>query len=606
MGFKDIFVGPKITQLTTDNLKEMFIFSFERIKNEKENINKINVFPVPDQDTGTNIFRTLEGIKKSIENKKFNNIKEISDSILDAALSSAQGNSGVIYTGFLAGFLPTFNENPITAQKLAVAFKNGAERAKEAIQNPKEGTVLDVIFAARDSVSKSVEQNKDNIFDILKQATKEANEALLETREKMGVLKKANVVDAGGLAFLMILESWIEAISGKKVKEKIQRESEKTKKFVQIISQRYEVVALIKNPNLPEKEIREKLKNLGNCLDIVSISNRMKIHIHTDYPEDVKSVIRSIGEIESMREEDMAKEIRGEESVKKVLIGIVTDEIADLTQKIVERYQIEVIPFKINWPEEGKNLPEQNIYQKMREAQKRNITKLPKTSQASPKEFLKVYQKQLERFEKVLCITLSSKISGGYNSAIQAREMLPEKQKNKVYVLDSYQATCGQALLVLKAIELIQSQMEIDEVVKELKKEIPKIHLYGFMADPKWLEWGGRMSHRLANWVKRFQKIHLFPFIGIKKGEVKPIGITRAEDLSEGLFKQIEKDSKKARKEGKQIRVVITHCDNLEDAKKLKERLKEIKAEVSFINLTGSVVGVHVGPGSLIAAWTAL
>jgi DegV family protein with EDD domain len=280
----------------------------------------------------------------------------------------------------------------------------------------------------------------------------------------------------------------------------------------------------------------------------------------------------------------------------------VTDEIADLLPKIAEKYQIEVVPYKIDWPE-GKNLGGDNIYQKMREAEKSGIKNLPKTSQASPKEFLEVYQKQLEKFDKVLCIPLGSKLSGGYNSACQAKEMLPEEQRNKVYVLDSFQATGGQALLILKAIELIQSQMEINEVIRELKKWIQEVRLYGFMADPKWLEWGGRLSPKLANWIRRFQKIHLYPFIGLKQGEVKPIGITRAKDLVEGLFKQIEKDSKKIRKQGKKIRVVITHCDNLEDAERLKVRLKEIKAEVSFINLTSPVVGVHVGPGSLTAAW---
>jgi len=85
------------------------------------------------------------------------------------------------------------------------------------------------------------------------------------------------------------------------------------------------------------------------------------------------------------------------------------------------------------------------------------------------------------------------------------------------------------------------------------------------------------------------------------------MGIARAKDLSEALFKLIEKNSKKMRKQGKKIRVVITHCDNQEGAKRLKKMLKErIKAEVSFVSLTGSVVGVHVGPGSLIAAWIAM
>ena len=93
--------------------------------------------------------------------------------------------------------------------------------------------------------------------------------------------------------------------------------------------------------------------------------------------------------------------------------------------------------------------------------------------------------------------------------------------------------------------------MEIILVIEELKKEIPKICLYAFITDPKWLEWGGRLSSKLANWIRKFQKMGLYPFIGLKKGEVKPMGVTRARGLAEGLFKQIEKDSKKTRKKGK-------------------------------------------------------
>jgi len=588
--------------LTQEELKRMMLLSYKRIEENKEQINKINVFPVPDQDTGSNMAKTLLGIKEAIEGKEFKNLSEISEAALDGALTSAQGNAGVIYVGFLASFLPLLDKNPVGAKKLAIAFEKGAERARKSIQNPKEGTILDVIDTASQTFKEESEKEKD-IVNIFKKVTEKAKEALLATREKMEIFKKANVVDAGGLGFLMILESYLEALEGeKKEVKKEEKPSEKIKRFVQILSNRYEIVSLIENPKFNENIVQEKLKKLGDSIDVVKIGNRMKLHIHTDYPDEVRDVIKQSGQILELRTEDMAKEVVGEPSVRKVSIGIVTDDISDLTKKIIERYQIEVVPFKIDWPE-GKNFPGENIYQKMREAEKQGIKNLPKTSQASPKEFLEAYQKQLKKFEKVLCITLSSKISGGYNSTIQAREILPEEQRKKVFVFDSLQGSGGQSLLILRAIELIQGQMEINEVIEELKKEIPKIYLYGFMADPKWLEWGGRLSPKLANWIKRFQKIHFYPFIGLKQGEVKPMGVTRAKDLPEGLFKQIEKDSKKVRKQGKKIRVVITHCDNLKDAQRLKEKLKEIKTEVSFINLTGSVVGVHVGPGSLIAAW---
>lgn len=592
--------------LTQEEIKKMLIFSYKRVEREKENINKINVFPVPDQDTGSNLAATLKGIKEKIENKDFKNVEELCSAALDGALESAQGNAGVIYTGFLAGFLPVLNKNPVDTKKFSQAFEAGAKRAKQAIQNPKEGTILDVINAAT-LVFKENSQTEQEFTNLFEMAIEKANEALLATREKMEIFKKANVVDAGGFGFLIILESYLEALkpeSAKKEKEKMKK-SEQVKKFVQILSNRYEVVALIESPEMEEKEIREKLTRWGNCLDIVQAQNKMKIHIHTDYPEEVKKILINLGEVRTLKEQDMAREVVGEESIRKVSIGIVTDEIADLTKKITERYQIEVVPYKLNWPE-GEGLPGENIYQKMREAEKLGITKLPKTSQASPKDFLNAYNKQFEKgFEKIICLPLSSKLSGGYNSAIQAKELLPDDKKNKVYIFDTLQATCGQALLVLKTIELIQSQIDAKEIIENLKEEIKKIHLYGFLKDPKWLEWGGRASHSQANWVRRLQKIGIRPLVGIKEGKVEQIGFRfGAKDISDAVFKEIESKSRKVREKGKKIRVVITHCDNLEDATKLKQLLKGIKAETSFINLTGSIVGVHVGPGSLIAAWT--
>ncbi|PIW34804.1 MAG: hypothetical protein COW25_02205, partial [Candidatus Nealsonbacteria bacterium CG15_BIG_FIL_POST_REV_8_21_14_020_37_12] len=172
-----------------------------------------------------------------------------------------------------------------------------------------------------------------------------------------------------------------------------------------------------------------------------------------------------------------------------------------------------------------------------------------------------------------------------------------------IYILDSLQAAASQALLVLKAIELIQEQREINEVIEELKKLIPKTHLYAILEDPKWLEAGGRMSKSQANWIRRIKKINLHPLVTIKDGVVTKAGIIFARDTAEALFKKIAKESQKARKEGKRIRIIIGHADNPEGAEKLRQRLKEIKAEVPFISLASPVVCSHTGPGTLLAGW---
>jgi len=285
-------------------------------------------------------------------------------------------------------------------------------------------------------------------------------------------------------------------------------------------------------------------------------------------------------------------------------IGLVIDEGADLPLEIIEKYQITVVPIKVDWPD-IENLPGENTFQKMREAEKRGIKSFGKTSQPSPKDFLDAFKKQLERFDKIICITLTSKLSGTYNSANQAKNILGVEGE-KIFVVDSLNATCGEGLSVLKAIDLIEQGKEAEEIIKELEKFVPQVRLYGMLEEIKWLEASGRISPTLANWVRRMQKIGVRPIIGIKKGVLKAIGIKAgAKDIPTALFHQFEAKTKKLRNQGKKIRVAITHGDNLEGAQRLKETIeKELKGvEVAFINLIDNVLGVLVGPNALILAW---
>jgi hypothetical protein len=580
----------------------MFLHSFEKIEQKKEEINKINVFPVPDQDTGTNLAKTLEGIKKAIEGKDFKDLEEIANVALEGALISAQGNAGVIYTGFLAGFLPKLNKNPVDAKKLAEAFEEGRKRAWKSMINPKEGTILDVIDVVAETFKKEA-QNQSNIVEILKKVIEKAKEAVLATREKMEVLRKANVVDAGALGFLVILESYLEVLKPQFKKEKSSKEipSESVKRFIQVLRNRYEVVALISNPNEEDEKIKGRLKKFGNCLDIVKVKNKMKIHIHTDYPDEVRDEIKKIGKIENLRIQDMAKEIAREPSLRKVSIGIVTENIAAISQKILERYQIEVVDAIFEW-EDLEKIEGENIYQKIKKAYEIGIETRPRTSQASPKAYFEAFKKQFQKFEKILTICVSSKISGCYNSAIQAREMLSEEERKKVFVFDTLNGAAGQALFVLKAIEMIQEQREIQEIIEGLKKLIFKTHLYIIFADPKGPEFLGRITKSQANWIRRLKRLGVHPIIKLKEGVLKKGGMVLARDEAEAIFKKIAKESKKVRKR-KKIRVVINHADNLKGAKKLKDLLNKIETEISFISEAPLLICAVTGPGTLIAAW---
>ena len=286
-------------------------------------------------------------------------------------------------------------------------------------------------------------------------------------------------------------------------------------------------------------------------------------------------------------------------------IGIVVDEAADLPQEIIEKYQIAIVPVKLFWPELD-GMPGGNTFQKMRELEKKEIKSFGKTSQPSMKDFLDKYNYQLERFDKILCITITSKLSGTYNSANQAKKFLDEEKQKKVFIIDSLSASGGQALLILKAIDLIDQGKEIKEIVKELEEFVLKIHFYIMFDDPKWIEASGRISHLVASLMRGMAKVGIRPVLAIKNGVLVPTGLkTGAKDISTGLFKQFEMDIKKLKMEGKKIKTVITHGDDLEGAERLKGMIeKEFKnSEVLFLNIINNVVGAPAGPNTIALAW---
>ena len=285
-------------------------------------------------------------------------------------------------------------------------------------------------------------------------------------------------------------------------------------------------------------------------------------------------------------------------------IGLVIDEASDLPKDLVEKNQIATVPVKMDWPD-VEELPGENTFQKMREAEKRKIKSFGKTSQPSPKDFLDAFKKQLERFDKIICITLTSKLSGTYNSACQAKNILGPKGE-RIFIIDSLNATCGEGLLALKTVDLIEKNKTIEEIIEELEDFISQIRLIAMVEDPKWLEASGRISHTLADWVSKMQKIGFRPILGIKKGLIKAIGIKAgAKDIPIALFRDFEAKTKKLRNQRKKIRAAITHGDDLEGAQRLKKMIEEeLKGvEVAFINLVDNVLGILVGPNALILAW---
>lgn len=288
---------------------------------------------------------------------------------------------------------------------------------------------------------------------------------------------------------------------------------------------------------------------------------------------------------------------------EKEKIGLVIDETSDLPQKIIDEEKITSVRFKLDF-QELIDLPG-NIYEKVREGERRGIKSLIKTSQPSINDFLSAFKEKLKEFEEVLCITFSSKISGAYNSAIQAKKFLETELQNKVHVFDSMNASGSEGLIALKAISLIKQKININEIIETLKKELPNIKLIGMYKNPKWIEASGRFPKFVPMMMNQAEKMDIKPVFGLKDGKLTIIGVKKnIKDIATALFEEFEKATKKIREAEKKITVAITHADNFEQANKLKDLILSLKnTEIAFISLVCFPVGGHIGPDSMVLSW---
>lgn len=283
---------------------------------------------------------------------------------------------------------------------------------------------------------------------------------------------------------------------------------------------------------------------------------------------------------------------------KNQKIAIVADEGGDLPKELIEKYEIGIVPFKVDLGE-MKDLPG-NIYQKIKEAEKKGLKSFIKTSQPSPGDFLKMFQEKLKKSKEIICLTITSKHSGTYNSALQAREFL--KEKERVHVVDSLNGTGGEGLIILKTAQLIEQGLKIKEILEKLKETIhQKTHLIVCLKDSKWLESSGRVPSLVGFGLKGMQKLGIFPFLILKKGKISPT-LKKIKSISEALSQEFIK--KISHIDFQEIKIAITHADNKKEALKLKEILEKIKnCKIVFINQIGEILGGLAGPGTVALSW---
>lgn len=272
-------------------------------------------------------------------------------------------------------------------------------------------------------------------------------------------------------------------------------------------------------------------------------------------------------------------------------IGLIVDDVCALPEKLIQEFQIEIIKTKLYFPE-WDGFPEKNLYQVMKKTKAG-----PKTSAPSPGDYLKAYKKVLANFEKVLVVTLTSKLSATYNSARQAKELMPDP--SKIEIFDSWAAATPEGLLTLRAAELITRGKKLREVLKTLEDLRERIKFFGFLETTYWVEKIGRMNKWQGTAFRILKCLGVLPMLGFKRGEVGLTGFNFwTKDVFKAMFHQLRYQIKKSG----EVRVGINYTDNIDMAYQLKQKVeKELKAEVAFISPVPPIIGANSGPGTLIA-----
>lgn len=284
-------------------------------------------------------------------------------------------------------------------------------------------------------------------------------------------------------------------------------------------------------------------------------------------------------------------------------IGIVIDGSSDLPEEFLKSNDIIVVPFKMDLG--GLAKYSGSIYEKMRQAIKAGDASRGKTSQPSIGDFLAAFKESLNRYEEIVCITITSKLSGTFNAATQAKKFLEAQLREKIYILDSQNGSAGEGLQVLRILDLLKSGLDVKSAFEKVQKQVAKYHLSLALPNVDYVEAGGRVPHWVANGIRMAQKKNIWPILGTALGWLVPLGVQRnAHDNIEALVNNFRDKVKKYQEKGIKVRAFITHGDNLAEAQRLKTMIEGANlAKVEFMTMLTEVLGAHAGPDAVLLAW---
>ena len=573
--------------------------AIQRLFQRREYIDKINVFPVPDGDTGTNMAFSFKVVYEAVHNLDSVSIKELMSRIATASLDGSRGNSGAIMAQYFHGFSESLGTNAcMNAAELAAASSAGAKAAWTAMAEPVAGTLPTVLEDFSTALQRKSRQGVEDIRELLEYGLSQARESLAGTPDLLPVLKQAGVVDAGGQGFVDLLEGLYEFIESGEIADELTGVDEMlsaagTEMEIDVGAHRFCTECVIEGNDLNRSAIMEKLQQLDcSSLIVAGGNNRVRVHIHVNNPGDVYLACEKFGELHQQKADDMQRQIGLMNQTGKV--AIVTDSGADIPLEEQERLAIHMVSARLNFGAQEYidyvSLQPADLYRMLEEREE-----VPKTSQPPVGDFVRQYDLLTGHGYEVMSVGLSEVLSG----TTQAARTAAERFDGLVRVFDTKSASCSEGLLAVIAAEAAQKGMSLDEIEQLLTETQPLNHIFGITADLSYIVRGGRVPA----WLKKLTDfLHISPLLTEKDGRFKLGGFTtglgaKPSALGKAALRKMDNETS--------YRVMIAHGANLEGALKLRRYIlgRHTLVHSCHISEAGPALGVHLGPGGLVVGF---
>lgn len=586
-------------------LRNAIIAGAETVFQMREHLNKINFFPIPDKDTGTNLSATLHEVVRQMERKPSLSVHEASLTLAEAALLGAQGNSGAIFAQFFLKLAEALEGKiRVSTQSFSNAVENAAQRVYEVITSPVEGTILTVIRDWANEIKRSCQFSQDFTI-ILKNALNQARLSLAATRDKIEILRKKGVVDAGAQGFVSLLEGIVEFIERGKIREITRQSTQEfdsksinlVNDFQAEIAHQFCVECLLATRQANKSAIQQLLKGKGESLAIAASKRLMRVHLHTNQPETVREILTDWGEIKSFKVDDLIKQQK--EAIhlqQETKIALVTDSSCDLPHELITKYHINTVPVRIHFGNESyidkQTITPLEFYEKLKSSPIH-----PTTSQPTPANFKEVYENLASRYETIISIHLSGSLSGTFRAAQTAANLI---NNARMILIDSKTTSIALGILLIEAGEAIAARLSIEKITENLENLIKKIKIIIHLPSLKYLIRGGRIKRGKALIATILNIKPLLTFNAM--GTIQECG------KAFGNYFAIRKTVKRVKTDLKLLknaRIGIVHANAIAKAEWLRQQLTNLPSvKEIIIHDVAPVLGVHAGPGTVgVAYW---